>query len=204
VSAEGRLITGGGPTVKNVTGFDLPRLLCGSLGTLGLLAEVILRTNPVPDTSRWLRSEGADPFEVNDALLRPSAVLWDGEVVWVQLEGHRADVEADTDRLAPIGDFAPVDGPPPLPGHRWSLRPSDLRRLGPAATGHRTGAGVGSEPVEVPGGRFVASIGVGLVLTDQPPSPRWAQPPVQAITERLKHTFDPNGRLNPGRMLGRP
>jgi glycolate oxidase FAD binding subunit len=48
VSAEGRLITAGGPTVKNVTGYDLCRLLVGSLGTLGFLGEVILRTRPRP------------------------------------------------------------------------------------------------------------------------------------------------------------
>ena len=47
VSDEARVVTGGGPTVKNVTGFDLPRLLVGSLGTLGLLAEATLRTNPI-------------------------------------------------------------------------------------------------------------------------------------------------------------
>ena len=56
VSAEGRLINSGGPTVKNVSGFDLPRLMVGSLGTLGLLAEVILRTNPIPAVDRWTPS----------------------------------------------------------------------------------------------------------------------------------------------------
>ena len=39
-------MTGGGPVVKNVSGFNLPKLMVGSLGTLGLLAEVVLRTNP--------------------------------------------------------------------------------------------------------------------------------------------------------------
>ena len=48
VSADGRLIKGGGPTVKNVSGYDLPRLFVGSLGTLGIIAEVVLRTRPVP------------------------------------------------------------------------------------------------------------------------------------------------------------
>src|SRR5690606_37855854 len=44
VSAEGRLVVAGGPTVKNVAGYDLCRLLIGSLGTLGFLGEVVLRT----------------------------------------------------------------------------------------------------------------------------------------------------------------
>ena len=45
VSAEGEIVTGGGPVVKNVSGFNLPKLIVGSLGTLGLIAEVVLRTN---------------------------------------------------------------------------------------------------------------------------------------------------------------
>ncbi len=36
----------GGPTVKNVSGYDLCRLLVGSLGTVGLIGEVILRHAP--------------------------------------------------------------------------------------------------------------------------------------------------------------
>ena len=49
VSAEGTVVKAGGPTVKNVSGFDLCRLLVGSLGTLGVLAEVVLRTRPRGD-----------------------------------------------------------------------------------------------------------------------------------------------------------
>jgi FAD/FMN-containing dehydrogenase len=43
VSAEGRVVKSGGPVVKNVSGFDLCRLMVGSRGTLGVLAEVVLR-----------------------------------------------------------------------------------------------------------------------------------------------------------------
>ena len=68
VSAEGTVVKAGGPTVKNVSGFDLCRLLVGSLGTLGLIAEVVLRTRPLPAAERWLAGE-ADPF----ALLRAAA-----------------------------------------------------------------------------------------------------------------------------------
>ena len=46
VTADGRLVKGGGPTVKNVTGYDLPRLFVGSFGTLGVLVQVTLRCRP--------------------------------------------------------------------------------------------------------------------------------------------------------------
>lgn len=178
VSAEGRLVRGGGPTVKNVTGYDLPRLLTGSLGTLGLLAEVILRTNPIPAASTWLRADGADPFAAFDALLRPSAVLWDGAATWVHLEGHTGDVSAQARALSRLAPFAEVDGPPSLPPHRWSLEPGAVRGLR---------------------GRFVASVGVGLVFRDDPQPPRVPDAASREVAARMKHEFDPAGRLNPGR-----
>lgn len=114
VSADGRVVSGGGPTVKNVTGFDLPRLMVGSLGTLGLLAEATIRTNPIPAVSQWLRSDDADPFAVPAAVLKPSAILWDGSSTWVELEGHGVDVAAKRRRFTPTGglcnrrSFAPL------------------------------------------------------------------------------------------------
>ena len=177
-SAEGRLVRGGGPTVKNVTGYDLPRLVTGSLGTLGLIAEVILRTNPVPTTSTWWRAEEADPFEVFQVLLRPSSVWWDGNVTWVHLEGHAGDVAAQARALTRFASFTEVDGRPSLPPHRWSLEPSALRELQ---------------------GRFVASIGVGLVFRDEPQPQRSPDATSLVVAAQVKREFDPNGRLNPGR-----
>ncbi len=182
VSAEGEMVTGGGPVVKNVSGFNLPKLMVGALGTLGLVAEVILRTNPIPGTSRWLRSSEASPFAVRDALLRPSAVLWDGTSTWVQLEGHRADVDAETAELAVLGLFVQVDGPPDLPLHRWSIVPSEISRLDQAQTGP-----------------FVASVGVGTVWAAQPQPPRGIDAAAAVVAKRMKATFDSIGRLNPGR-----
>ncbi|MDO8390089.1 MAG: FAD-binding protein [Actinomycetota bacterium] len=185
VSAEGRLIRGGGPTVKNVTGFDLPRLLVGSLGTLGLIAEVILRTNPLPATSVWAMAADADPFAVRDALLRPAAVLWDGDTTWVNVEGHAPDVRAQLAGLRALGSFTEVAGPPALPTHRWSLAPADLRQL---------------DSTEM--GAFVASVGVGMVFAERPQPPRTLSPAVAALSARVKANFDPTGRLNPGRAPG--
>jgi glycolate oxidase FAD binding subunit len=189
VSADGAVVTGGGPTVKNVTGFDLPRLLVGSLGTLGLIGEVLLRTNPIPARSVWLRAEGVDPFAAFAGLAKPSAVLWDGHTSWVELEGHAADVEAQRvvlDRLAGGGGrWVECAGAPELPRHRWSYRPGQLRRLDRPALGP-----------------FVASIGVGMVYAGRPAPPPAAAASLAALAARVKREFDPSGRLNPGRTAG--
>jgi FAD/FMN-containing dehydrogenase len=181
VSAAGEVVTAGGPTVKNVSGYDMCRLLVGSLGTLGLLAEVVLRTTPVPAASQWFAGGGLDPFVVQRALHGPVSVLWDGTTTWVQLEGHPADVAAQAALVGLLGHG--VDGPPPRPGHRWSMPPADLASL--PADGH---------------GSFVAEVGVGVVHRDVAPPVRELAPPVAALHARLKAIFDPTGRLAPGRM----
>lgn len=181
VTAEGAVATAGGPTVKNVSGYDLCRLLVGSLGTLGLLAEVVLRTRPLPAVERWHRADGADPWELRARLLAPSSVLWDGDRTWVLLGGHEADVVAQ----ARSAGLAPADGPPPLPPHRWSLPPAALADL----------PGDGQ-------GRFVAEVGVGVVHRDVPQPVRRLDPVVHALHRRLKDALDPYGRLAPGRPVG--
>jgi glycolate dehydrogenase FAD-binding subunit len=180
VAAEGTVVKAGGPTVKNVSGFDLCRLFVGSLGTLTLLAEVVLRTRPLPAAERWLAGEAdPDPFALAARLHRPAAVLWDGTTTWVLLDGHPADVEAQA-RLAGLPE-APDGGPPDLPPHRWSLRPSDLDWL----ANH-------PEP-------FVAEVGVGVVHRSVPQPERTVDPAVVALHRRLKRVYDPGGRLAPGR-----
>ncbi len=185
VADDAKLVTGGGPTVKNVTGFDLPRLMTGSLGTLGLFAEVILRTNPLPATTVWLESSDADPFAVLDTILRPSAVLWNGIITTVQIEGHGPAVAAETARLAAIGTWAEVAQAPELPAHRWSLVPSEL-----------------GDPSRWNGATWVASIGVGTVWASIPQPATPTNPVVAALSRRVKQQFDPTGRLNPGRVPG--
>ncbi len=184
VSAEGRIISGGGPTVKNVTGFDLPRLMVGSLGTLGLIAEVTLRTNPIPPVSRWFRGRGADAFDVRDALYRPSAILCRADDVWVLLEGHAVDVDAELAVLGTIGVFDDAP-PPPLPRNRWSMEPADTRSLDVEATGP-----------------YVTSILTGTVFAANPAPAPTLTAEVTTLTNRIKSLFDPTGRLNPGRRPG--
>jgi len=185
VGAAGRVVKAGGPTVKNVSGYDLCRLLVGSLGTLGLMAEVVLRTRPLPAAERWLAGE-ADPFALAATLYRPAAVLWDGTTTWVLLDGHPDDVDA---QAGASGLADAPDGPPPLPPHRWSVRPTPRAMAAPVLA-----EGPGGR-----GGRFVAEVGVGVVHGDAPPPARAVDPAVVALHGRIKAELDPTGRLGPGR-----
>ena len=173
VSAAGEVVKGGGPTVKNVSGFDLPRLLVGSRGTLGFLGDVILRTWPRSRCERWYAG-AVDPDDVVARLYRPVSVLWDGATTWVLLEGDERDVEAQAGVLG----LHEVDGPPPLPtGGRWSVPPDQVRSIT---------------------GTFVAEVGVGVVHHVEPAPPRTVDPAILDLHLRLKERFDPTGRLNPG------
>jgi len=184
VTAEGRVAKAGGPVVKNVTGYDLGRVLVGSLGTLGVLAEVVLRAQPRPPAAVWLRGDGADPFGARDRLFRPSSVLWDGTATWVLLEGHPTDVAEERSRLRSAGAFEEVGEGPEVPGGgQRSLRPHELRTWTAA------------------GGRFVAEVGVGTIHTDGPVPVRAPDPSTLALQQRVKSAFDPTGRLNPGREV---
>ena len=55
VQADGTLTWGGAKVVKSVTGYDVPKLLVGSLGTLGILVEATLRLHPMPPATRSWR-----------------------------------------------------------------------------------------------------------------------------------------------------
>ena len=52
VTADGSIVRGGGRVVKNVAGYDLPKLFIGSYGTLGVIVEATLKLRPVPDEER--------------------------------------------------------------------------------------------------------------------------------------------------------
>lgn len=89
VLADGSVVRGGGKVVKNVAGYDLPKLYVGSLGTLGIIAEATVKLRPRPEADRLLLARFSRMKDCGRAVsalmasdLIPSAVeLVDGEAL---------------------------------------------------------------------------------------------------------------------------
>ena len=82
VLADGSVASAGGKVVKNVAGFDLGKLFCGSRGRLGLIARVALRLHPRPRDERTLLGPADRWQAVHRSQLDPIAadLLWPGRL----------------------------------------------------------------------------------------------------------------------------
>jgi glycolate oxidase FAD binding subunit len=107
VLADGTVAHAGGKVVKNVAGYDLAKLFCGSLGTLGMVVEAIFRLHPLPAATAVVTVQVENPTQAGRAVqrlrrsaLEPSAAeLVVGELGWpgrltVVFEGIQPGVEA--------------------------------------------------------------------------------------------------------------
>lgn len=100
LNANGEVLRFGGQVMKNVAGFDVSRLLCGSLGILGLIAEVSLKVLPKPRAEKTLRFEmdaasALDRFNRWSAQPLPiSASAWHNGVAYLRLSGATSAVSA--------------------------------------------------------------------------------------------------------------
>ncbi len=121
VNGRGEIFRAGGRVVKNVTGYDLPKLFCGAFGTLAVLTEVTLRLLPRPETERTVVVAGLDdaaatallatalgsPHEVSGACHLPRASagrlgLDGGAATLIRIEGHAPSVAFRTDAIATL------------------------------------------------------------------------------------------------------
>lgn len=74
VNGQGEVVKAGGQVVKNVTGFDIPKLMCGAFGTLGVLTEVTFRTVPKPERAATIALRGGSVMEALSALRQAAAL----------------------------------------------------------------------------------------------------------------------------------
>ncbi len=225
VDGTGQVLGFGGQVMKNVAGYDLSRLMAGSLGTLGVLAEVTLKVLPMPvaETTRVF------DMKVNEALdrlnqwggqpLPISASFWHDGQLWLRLSGAAAAVEAAQRKL---GGNPTVDAK----NHWNSIREQTnaafagdiLWRLAVPSTAPCPGLDdlravewggalrwYAGEQAAIRGA--AARIGGHAVLYRAPESLRCREgafealsPALLALHRRLKKTFDPKGILNPGRL----
>lgn len=77
VSGRGELFKSGGRVMKNVTGYDLSKLVCGSYGTLAVVTEVTFKVLPRPEESRTLLVVGAEDRSALELLRRSAAGSYD-------------------------------------------------------------------------------------------------------------------------------
>jgi glycolate oxidase FAD binding subunit len=223
VDGRGQALSFGGRVMKNVAGYDVSRLVAGSLGTLGLIAEVSLKLAPRPATQTTLRLQmpEAKALETMNRLagepLPLSATAWYDSALTVRLSGSAAGVRAAASRIggeAVDDDFWTGIREQTHPffagrGALWRLSvPSAVPPLGLE----------GASLIEWGGGlRWLKSDAAAEAIRD---AARRAGghatlfraddkragcfSPLDAVTMRvhreLKSAFDPAGIFNPGRL----
>ncbi|HMV05155.1 MAG TPA: glycolate oxidase subunit GlcE [Accumulibacter sp.] len=218
----------GGQVMKNVAGYDVSRLMAGSLGTLGLVLEVSFKVLPLPVAEKSLRfslGEAAALEKLNQWAGRPlpiSASAWHDDVLTLRLSGAAAAVTAAGRTLGgeALDDSAALAfwqavreqqhaffaGEAPL----WRLSLPSLapcQKLGPTFIewGGAQRWLRGGDPQEIRRAAEMAGGHATLFRADAALKAAVGvfQPlsaPLARIHRQLKLAFDPSGVFNPGRM----
>jgi glycolate dehydrogenase FAD-binding subunit len=135
VLPDGLRASSGGKVVKNVAGYDLGKLFCGSRGRLGQVERIALRLHPLPAITRTVALDGDRWHELHNSYLAPSAVDLAHDKTYVLFEGAAASVDAQVAALGgeeadPWAGLRELQAS--LPGRvRWDGGPAPLIRPGP-------------------------------------------------------------------------
>ena len=227
LTAEGEVLRFGGQVMKNVAGFDVSRLLCGSLGILGLITEVSIKVLPLPKQEVTLRlamsaAEALASFNRWRGQPLPiSAGSWFEGMTLVRLSGAPDALAAARARI----------GGEPLPDDEatawWTgVRNQTHRFFADAATVWRLSVPATAPLMAMPGSlalewngalrwqtthlpaaevqRLAAAAGgSAMQWRGAPPGGMFPplSPAVHAIHRKLKERFDPRGIFNPGRLV---
>ena len=221
ITGNGEILEFGGQVMKNVAGYDVSRLLTGSLGTLGVILDVSLKVLPAPavEITRTIAvscQEFQPRLQSMHRHMPLSAAAYQDGYMMVRLSGSEAAVSAAEqkisgegadnaywERLNTLECFAGVKNL-----WRISLAPASQLFLEDAAVidwagGIRWLADPGYDPREVLTGEDghatlmkynQASLPSGIEIFQPLPEP------LLSIHKKLKQQFDPAGIFNPGRM----
>jgi glycolate oxidase FAD binding subunit len=225
INGRAQLLNFGGQVMKNVAGYDVSRLQAGALGSLGVLTQVSLKVLPVPEHSVTLcfqvdADAAIQQMNFYSAQTKPlSGACWAEGVMYLRLSGTEGAVvqtakEWGGDRLADSAeiwrsvrefDHPFFSGDAPL--WRFSHRPSAAaqQEFGPLfidwggaqrwVRGEQNSSAL-EESAEAAGGHV--SLYRGGDRSSEVKHPLNAQQ--RGLHQRLKHAFDPEGILNPGRL----
>lgn len=227
IDGHGQALSFGGQVMKNVAGYDVSRLLAGSLGSLGLIAQLSLKVLPRPVAEASLQfemSEAEALTRLNAWAGQPlpvSASFWSAGRLFLRLSGAHAAVEAAQQKL---GGETLEDSASFWLGVREQTHAAFagaiLWRLALPSTAPALDLD-GLRAIEWGGGqRWYAGdldgaalrerarqAGGHAVLYRAPESLRCLEgafaplaPGLLALHRRLKKAFDPNGIFNPGRL----
>lgn len=132
VSGRGEAFKAGGRVVKNVTGFDLSKLIAGSFGTLAAITELTVRALPAPEETRTLVLFGLDPAAAVQTMIAASGSAFD-----VSGAAHLPAPVAGRSEVGSIGGAGTavtllrLEGTPPSVAHRLDGIGRSLARCGP-------------------------------------------------------------------------
>jgi glycolate oxidase FAD binding subunit len=222
LNGKGEVLTFGGQVMKNVAGYDVSRLLAGSLGTLGVILEVSLKVMPVAPATVTLRLEMDQAralAQLNEwggiSVPLNASAWWDGNLI-LRLRGALAAVQAARVRLG--GDVVEPEHASPF----WDGLRDHTDEFFVAARAAIATAPVLALPGELMiewGGaqRWLCSAAPAAVVRDatarvgghatlfaaRDKAPGAFAPlrsPLDRIHRELKKSFDPAGVFNPGRL----
>ncbi len=223
-----RELSFGGQVMKNVAGYDVSRLIAGSLGTLGLITEVSLKVLPRPVAEATLRfemtqSEALDRINAWGRQPLPIvASVWQDGALTLRLAGARAAVEAAEQKLG--GTKVGAGGTAPWDALRDQTLPcfatKTLWRLSVPSVAPQLDL-PGEQVIEWGGAlrwlrsdasaeaiRAAAAAVGGSAMLYRAPEALKARvgafaplsAPLLKLHKNLKAAFDPQGIFNPGRM----
>jgi glycolate oxidase FAD binding subunit len=228
VDGRGRVLTFGGQVMKNVAGYDVSRLLAGSLGTLGFISEVSIKVLPraaAEQTQRLEMPQAAAIEALNRWAGKPlpiSASAWLAGTLWLRLEGRPTAIAA---AAAEIGGERLE---PAQAATLWkSVREHSHDFFGGAAPLWRLAVPSVTPPLDLPGEQLLEwTAGLRWLKSEcEPATAREAarsvgghatlfraarkhgeafaplSPILLRVHRELKATFDPAGILNPGRLV---